>query len=37
LISATDGAGTTTYFTTDGLGSTADLTNSSGAKTDAYT
>jgi RHS repeat-associated protein len=36
LISATDGAGAQTYFTYDGLGSTTDLTNGSGAVTDTY-
>lgn len=36
LISATDGAGNTSFFTTDGLGSTTDLTNSAGVVTDTY-
>jgi RHS repeat-associated protein len=36
LVSATDGSGNVTYFTTDGLGSTTDLTDSNGAKTDGY-
>ncbi|HEY8766743.1 MAG TPA: RHS repeat-associated core domain-containing protein [Dehalococcoidia bacterium] len=36
LISSTDGSGNQTYYTGDGLGSTADLTNSSATKTDGY-
>jgi len=37
LISGTDGSGSQTYYTGDGLGSTTDLTNSSATKTDGYT
>jgi RHS repeat-associated protein len=37
LISSTDGSGVQTYYDADGLGSTADLTNSSPTKTDGYT
>ncbi len=37
LISSTDGSGVQTYYDADGLGSTADLTNASAAKTDGYT
>jgi RHS repeat-associated protein len=37
LISSTDGSGVQTYYDSDGLGSTSDLTNSSAAKTDGYT
>jgi hypothetical protein len=36
LISSTDGSGNQTYFTHDGVGSTTDLTNSSGVVTDTY-
>ncbi|MFN8575182.1 MAG: peptidoglycan DD-metalloendopeptidase family protein, partial [Gemmatimonadaceae bacterium] len=36
LISSTDGGGNQTYFSTDGLGSTTDLTNGAGAVTDTY-
>ena len=36
-ISSTDGAGNQTYYTSDGLGSTADLTDASATKTDGYT
>jgi RHS repeat-associated protein len=36
LISATDGAGTQTYYLYDGLGSTVDLTNTSGNSTQSY-
>ena len=36
LISATDSLGVQTYFTYDGLGSTADLTNGSGTVTGTY-
>jgi RHS repeat-associated protein len=37
LISVTDRSGNQTYYTGDGLGSTTDLTNSSGTETDGYT
>jgi RHS repeat-associated protein len=36
LISATDGSGNQTFFTADGLGSTANLTSSVAAVTDTY-
>lgn len=36
LISATDGAGVQTYYTYDGLGSTTDLTDGTGSRTDWY-
>jgi RHS repeat-associated protein len=36
LISMTDGAGVTSYYLSDGLGSTAQLTDSAGAVTDTY-
>jgi hypothetical protein len=36
LISATDGAGATSYFLTDGLGSTRALADGAGAVTDTY-
>jgi RHS repeat-associated protein len=36
LISATDGAGATTYYMTDGLGSTTDVRTSSGAASASY-
>ena len=36
LISATDNAGVTSYYLTDGLGSTRALTDSAGAVTDTY-
>ncbi len=36
LVSATDGAGAQTYFTYDGLGSTADLTDGTGNVTGGY-
>ncbi len=36
-ISSTDGSGVQTYYDSDGLGSTADLTNSSATRTDGYT
>lgn len=36
LISATDGAGAQTYFLYDGLGSTVNLTNTSGSSTQSY-
>jgi RHS repeat-associated protein len=37
LISSTDSSGNQAYYTHDGLGSTRDLTSSSGAKIDGYT
>jgi len=37
LISVTDRTGAQTYFTSDGLGSTTNLTNGTGVKTDTYT
>ncbi|MEX0800041.1 MAG: RHS repeat-associated core domain-containing protein [Dehalococcoidia bacterium] len=37
LISATDGAGDQTYFTSDGLGSTSDLTDEDGDAVASYT
>jgi YD repeat-containing protein len=37
LISSTDGSGDQTYFTYDGLGSTADLTDDEGDVVDGYT
>jgi RHS repeat-associated protein len=37
LISSTNGSGVQTYYDSDGLGSTTDLTNSSATKTDGYT
>jgi RHS repeat-associated protein len=37
LISSTNGSGVQTYYDSDGLGSTADLTNSLATKTDGYT
>ena len=36
LISASDGAGNQAYFSDDGLGSTTDLTDGTGAVTDTY-
>ncbi len=36
LIASIDGAGVETFFTYDGLGSTADLTDDTGAVTDTY-
>jgi RHS repeat-associated protein len=37
LLATTDGSGTTRYYLQDGLGSTTQLTDTTGAVTDSYT